>query len=137
MRNFKQWFKNLRQGRPTRLMEGEVQFVDTWEIKYEFAQTDVKFLKWALANALNERKTCTSKDFSNQLSNVMEANAAVVQQRLLGAQANSEITKVTTQHFNEELAKLKFLVFEQIDITAEAGAKRIEEYLDYHKEMRK
>lgn len=133
MRNFKQWFKNLRQGRVHRLMEDEMLPVDTWQIKYEFAKTDVKILKMSLVNALNERKTCTSTDFNNQLSNVMEAQAAVVQQRLLGAHADSEVTRVTTQHFNEELAKLRFLVFEQIDVTSEAAAKRIEEYLEYHK----
>lgn len=133
MRNFKQWFKNLRKGTPSRLMQEEVEYADTWEIKYRFAETDMKILKSCLAHALAERKTCTSADFNNQLSVLMEACAAVVQQRLLGAQANSEVTRVTTQHFNEELAKLRFLVFEQIDVTSEAAAKRIEEYLEYHK----
>jgi hypothetical protein len=136
------WFKNLRKDSPRFLAtefyseEMKSSFNQSEENRTFYleqiaqkAKVDIERMQFAVAAALAERKTCSHQDFLAQLHLFMDAHAAALHQKWLGAGANEATTKVVSRNFEEERAKLLFLAFEEIDISSDAAEQKVEAYI--------
>ncbi|WP_027798265.1 hypothetical protein [Paraburkholderia dilworthii] len=136
------WFKNLRKESPvflsTEFYEQEMKRSFNQDEKSkmlylemisENAKEDIQKMRYVVASALAERKTCTDADLSRQLYMFMEAHAAALHQKWLGDSANSSTTAVVARNFEEERAKLWFLMFESIDMSTDDAVQMVEEYI--------
>lgn len=132
MDNVKQWLKNLRKPdhepnndefaektlmRPMTADPKESE--SYWSVRAVSMSLDIRMLKKQLSDALLERKTCTKADLRAQLAVVLDAQSALAHQKLLGVNEKSEMSKIVSEHLRQEMAKLQFLMFEDIDVPDE------------------
>jgi len=77
---------------------------------------EIKILRRHLNTALQERKTCTERDWENQLTKVLAAQVALTQQKVAGIDESSAMGRILSENFQQEFKRLKFLSFSPIDL---------------------
>lgn len=141
------WFKNLGKREPISIMTGE-HAEDCYsrllndphtsassramleEAILDSYKYDVAKLQRMLLRAITERKTPTQVDFEAQLETLLEAHEAVVHQKFLGVNENAEMTKILRNNLREQIAKLKFLAYDDIRITPEEAEALVKQYME-------
>ena len=140
---FKQWFQNLKQTPPTGTTEDFIRNTpmgftmseaDKEQYIEKFRPADIEKLKFALVRARQERTTPTRMDFEQQLEVVLRANSAAAHQRLLGVREDSEMSVIIQETLTREVAKLRFMVYEDINVTPEIAEAVYQQYLEGHNE---
>ena len=108
-----------------------------WKFKYEMQEyvvdgykRDIEATRKQLLRALTERKTPTRTDFEAQLQCLLDASAALAHQKLLGVSANSEMSKILERNFQTERAKLRYLVYDDLDMTNGEVDQQLEMYME-------
>jgi hypothetical protein len=87
-------------------------------------------LRKQLAFAYKERLTPTRTDFQHQLLQFSEACEALAHQKLLGVSQDSEISRIIFRNWQDAMAKLMFLCFDDKALPLEVVEQKIAEYRD-------
>lgn len=142
MKQLLQWFKSLKKPEEpfssteyAKLLRRDDKLDK--ESMEKYYHEDIATLRRALVRATTERKTPTAADFNEQLGKVLQASAALAHQHLLGISKDSDLAVVLRNNQWEAIGKLRFLVYEDINIPDDVAEALIQKYIDSEKDLPK
>lgn len=139
MKLFREWFSNVPNASSALAADDATKDADRLypffslnekselNAKIRNLEFRIKCLRRGITYLARDRKAVTFGDFDEQLYQVLQAREALAHQNMLASQ-NKAVTEILKRNLAEEIAKIKFLVFEDLNEDADVAEAKFEDY---------